>query len=65
MQREHSSISRAAWHVSQPYSAFALVDDDGEADPVVLQDIDASNLNNTTNRWADLLADVDDEEDEG
>jgi hypothetical protein len=38
-----------------------MVDEDGEVDPLALQDMDASCPDSTANQWADSLADVDNE----
>jgi hypothetical protein len=35
-----------------------MVDEDGEVDPVALQDMDASCLDSTANQWTEFLADL-------
>jgi hypothetical protein len=47
-----------------PVAIERMVDEDGEVDPVALQDIDASGLDSTANQWTEFLADVDDEDEE-
>jgi hypothetical protein len=47
-----------------PLAIEGMVDEDGEVDPLALQDMDASCLDSTANQWADFLADVDIEDEE-
>jgi hypothetical protein len=47
-----------------PEAVEGMVDEDGEVDPVALQDMDSSCLDSTAKQWTEFLADVDDEDEE-
>jgi hypothetical protein len=41
-----------------------MIDEDGEMYSVAMQDMDASCLYSTANQWTEILADVDDEDED-
>jgi hypothetical protein len=49
---------------TDPLAIEGMVDEDGEKDPLALQDVDARCLDSTVNQWAKFLADVDNEDEE-